>query len=471
MGAISSSRQQEFPAAQACVAQACALGPCAMAEEQAKCATSVDACSSSTTPLTELFDLVAECGAMREIDAVRYIHALIPLCEACVRAHPTFRLAPELIMIAKDGSVSLRACTVGTNAVEPGATARPVEAFSPPEAALGEEAASGLAAATAWALGIVLFSLLAGYPPFAKARQEDCSYFKAFVESNQIHFPHFFSKNAVELLCGLLARSPSSRFTFKQALRHLDVWLEQLAADAAGSPPSASAEANAAQCAEGRRTAEGRPLAPPLSCAGNLIENAGSQKRPFIEVLMPPSVSADDTQYALPKAIFNSPRSEWPRQRDLSLLGSHQPTTMIRHLGWDGLRQPIDELFQEVMSAVHRIDVPVSMVYSSEERPRALLTKMHHVNDNMGDGLMAAEVWIVRTSGEQYGICVKRASGDTFQFHAFYRLLRDALAKTTGWSGSEYNGSVVPGVLPILWRRARRVGPRPTSRCAALPVA
>ena len=57
--------------------------------------TPADACPSVVTPLTELFDLVAECGPMREIDAARCIDALIPLCEAGVREHPSFRHIPE----------------------------------------------------------------------------------------------------------------------------------------------------------------------------------------------------------------------------------------------------------------------------------------------------------------------------------------------------------------------------------------
>uniref|UniRef100_A0A7S0IXT1 Protein kinase domain-containing protein n=1 Tax=Calcidiscus leptoporus TaxID=127549 RepID=A0A7S0IXT1_9EUKA len=448
---------------------------------------------ASPVKLTELFDLVAECGAMRELDAARCIDALIPLCEAGVRDCPAFRLAPELIMIDKDGAISLRECASTAEGIDPAtAKARPVEAYSPPEAVSGESTASGVAATAApWALGIVLFSLLAGYPPFANARLGECSYFKAFAESNEIHFPHFFSKRAVELLCGLLSRSPASRFTFEQARQHVDSWIAQIAADAAS--PLAPLRVSLARRsptpaavpwpAEGLSEAETKPFAlaqhllPLESAAAHWAFRAGSQKRQRGDVPLPPLASSsggDETQ-ALPKPIFNSPRSEWPRRRDLSLPGSgscnlSKPAAMVRHLGWDGLCQPVDELFDEVLRAVRRIEVPVHMVYSSVERPRALLTQMHHVSDGMGEGSMTAEVWIAGTSAEQYGICVKRASGDTFQFHAFYRLLRDALAKTTGWSGSEYSGSVVPGVLPILWRRNRRSGARPTARAAVLPV-
>merc|ERR1719324_2162631 len=150
-------------------------------------------------------------------------------------------------MIANDGSISLRTCARAGGAVEPvsagarpgerfslpesmasdaetggqhegtaaDAKARSVDTLSPPEVAAGESATAETAAtAAAWALGIVLFFLLAGSPPFANGRLEDCSYFKAFAESNQIHFPHFFSTQAVDLLCGLLSRSPSLRFTF-----------------------------------------------------------------------------------------------------------------------------------------------------------------------------------------------------------------------------------------------------------------
>ena len=58
---------------------------------------------------------------------------------------------------------------------------------------------------------------------------------------------------------------------------------------------------------------------------------------------------------------------------------------------------------------------------------------------------MVAELWVLETGPGTYGICVRRASGDTFSFHAFYRQLRDAMAHVTGWSGSSYEGCT-PGV-------------------------
>mmetsp|Transcript_20950 Transcript_20950/g.45517 ORF Transcript_20950/g.45517 Transcript_20950/m.45517 type:complete len:132 (+) Transcript_20950:547-942(+) len=112
----------------------------------------------------------------------------------------------------------------------------------------------------------------------------------------------------------------------------------------------------------------------------------------------------------------------------------------MRHLGWDGLTLPIDELFYNLCRALDDIGVPVRQQYSTASRPHALLTESCHVSNTMGCGSMAAEAWVARTSDNWHGICVKRWSGDTFQFHAFYRRLREALARTNGWSGSSYKG-------------------------------
>ena len=48
------------------------------------------------------------------------------------------------------------------------------------------------------------------------------------------------------------------------------------------------------------------------------------------------------------------------------------------------------------------------------------------------------------TEPHRYRIDVKRKAGDTFQFHAFYRRLREVLAWLNGWNGSTYR-TAAPG--------------------------
>eukprot|EP00966_Prymnesium_polylepis_P280746 6486953-Prymnesium_polylepis.1 len=53
----------------------------------------------------------------------------------------------------------------------------------------------------------------------------------------------------------------------------------------------------------------------------------------------------------------------------------------------------------------------------------------------MGAARMVVCAWVCRTSLGRHAIGVKRVSGDTFQFHIFYRRLREAMAPITGWNG------------------------------------
>ena len=48
---------------------------------------------------------------------------------------------------------------------------------------------------------------------------------------------------------------------------------------------------------------------------------------------------------------------------------------------------------------------------------------------------MSVLLWVAQ-GGEHEGghyICIRRASGDTFTYHAFYRRVREAMAEANGW--------------------------------------
>ena len=69
------------------------------------------------------------------------------------------------------------------------------------------------------------------------------------------------------------------------------------------------------------------------------------------------------------------------------------------------------------------------------------------VSRDMGLGSMQAQMQVTphESAAHCYRLDVKRKSGDTFQFHAFYRQLRESLAWLNGWTGSSYSTTAAAG--------------------------
>merc|ERR1719440_320619 len=72
-----------------------------------------------------------------------------------------------------------------------------------------------------------------------------------------------------------------------------------------------------------------------------------------------------------------------------------------------------------------------------------IVTSEVQVSRDMGLGAMQAQMQVTphESAAHCYRLDVKRKSGDTFQFHAFYRQLRESLAWLNGWTGSSYRTS------------------------------
>ena len=110
-----------------------------------------------------------------------------------------------------------------------------------------------------------------------------------------------------------------------------------------------------------------------------------------------------------------------------------------RRLGWD-VRfegEPSELLTQMARTMSERLGIETTV----EPQLLRLTTAEVQVSRDMGLGTMRAQMQLsVRsaTPPRSYRLDVKRQSGDTFQFHAFYRNIREGLAWLNGWTGTDY---------------------------------
>ena len=101
-------------------------------------------------------------------------------------------------------------------------------AFMPPEMAsaalLDAVDAEGRKAAYVWNLGVTVYALLAGYPPFASTSVTECPFFADFATSHRLACPPHFSTAAIELLLDMLCVEPAGRIRFEALDRSIDEW-------------------------------------------------------------------------------------------------------------------------------------------------------------------------------------------------------------------------------------------------------
>jgi len=156
-----------------------------------------------------------------------------------------------------------------------------------------------------------------------------------------------------------------------------------------------------------------------------------------------------------PVAVIISPDSSMPRKvaADVAAAWStrdHATTRpmrkpQVRRLGWDVTSElSAEKVLARAMSVLTEMGIPFDTP-APALRPLSILTRPHNFSGAMGSGQMQALIWITlpeaqaaKATATSSRIDVARHAGDTFQFHAFYRELRDGLKDINGWDGMAY---------------------------------
>ncbi|KAL3893174.1 MAG: hypothetical protein SGPRY_014412, partial [Prymnesium sp.] len=244
-----------------------------------------------------------------------------------------------------------------------------LEFIRPPEQQEGVPDAADIGA-TSWCLGVLLFYMLAGYPPFARAARS-CQYFRAYQDTNELRFPHTFSRSAVELICGMLHLDPAKRLSPQNIGHRVQEWGKRVpgaitAPAPAPAMPSLEAKPLPSMVATKSSSAPVRAdLTEPLtvlrayynqqiheSLEGLSVQETQAapeetaRGRRSLELVVPLDGEeggssrdrgpSEGLSRMPPIPCVNSPMSEWPRRRDLSRSGSYtglaaleQPSSLI----------------------------------------------------------------------------------------------------------------------------------------------
>lgn len=73
-----------------------------------------------------------------------------------------------------------------------------------------------------WSAGVTLFNMLTGHLPFIDRNIKDL--YKKIVDGS-VDYPAFISREAADLLQGILKTSPKARFTFRDVFAH--PWMQR----------------------------------------------------------------------------------------------------------------------------------------------------------------------------------------------------------------------------------------------------
>ncbi|XP_030644422.1 caM kinase-like vesicle-associated protein [Chanos chanos] len=181
----------------------------------------------------DLFDAIAQNGRFCESTAGRMIRDISQALEYIHSKSIAHRdIKPENLLVQRhgDGSVNLKLADFGLAMVvtEPVFTVCGTPTYVAPE--ILAETGYGVEV-DVWAMGVILFVLLCGFPPFRSPDRDQDELFR-LIRSGEVHFisPYWdpVSEGAKALVRALLEVDPRVRLTAHQALQHN--WLQHTVA-------------------------------------------------------------------------------------------------------------------------------------------------------------------------------------------------------------------------------------------------
>lgn len=175
----------------------------------------------------DLFDFIVNRGKVPEAEAAALVGDLAGAVAYMHRNRIIHRdLKPENILVADDasGRKTLKLADFGLSMVvdEPLYTICGTPTYVAPEI-IGEGGAGYGLEVDSWAIGVITYILLCGFPPFSSSKRNQKELFQR-IRSGTFTFPKAYweqiSTDAKDLIKGLLTVDPKQRTTAEEVIRH-----------------------------------------------------------------------------------------------------------------------------------------------------------------------------------------------------------------------------------------------------------
>lgn len=156
----------------------------------------------------------------------------------------------------------------------------------------------------------------------------------------------------------------------------------------------------------------------PISMTRGLREQAGLLANRPIAVIYSPDSS-------LPRKVAAEVALQWSSRTAVGPIQSARKA-QVRRLGWDiRFEEGAEALLFFIADALKPTKAEFD-ICPGEQQQVSMVTRLTSVSDAMGIGRMQASISVSWTGAQPnlFRVNVSRHSGDTFQFHAFYRELR-----------------------------------------------